>query len=366
MRLQSLKMMRLKSVFFLALPLFLFSCSRQSEPRTTIPLVKDIVARQEFNPAGSQGGIYIIGESERVRSLRDKFLSADFRDNITGRLKRDSIPDFAGEVFCCVLDSVNLPYDRYIIDNNNLGLREVAVYNAVEAIDSISHLSPYDDSGRGRKTPAKMIIFASPELSNCGVFDVDTLARLSGSAMPVGSMLDAMCQRLFKTHRGNLNVGVISKSGNLAGGSYSTVIRQYARLNGRSSCNVTVFAVSPEGDPLREFLDKYIDTGNPAPLDALLVDDETIDTPSMIRSLGSLRSIMSSDFLVYDKYFSPSFDILDGELSAIQWCYHALRDNNLFSHRITYPVCENFYTADSPVPGSFPFIMISLRTNVQK
>lgn len=363
---QPLKMMRLKFIFFIALlPLF-FSCGSQSGPRPTIPLVKDIVARQEFTAAGSQGGIYIIGESERVLSLRDKFLTADFRDNITGRLKRDSIPDFAGEVFCCVLDSANLPYGRFIIDNDNAGLREVAVYNAVAALDSISHLSPYDDSGRGRKTPAKMIIYASPELSNCGVFDVDTLARLSGSSMPVGSMLDAMCLRLFKTHKGDLSVGVITKSGNLGSGSYSTVIRQYARLNGRRSCNVTPFAVSADGDPLREFLDKYIDSGNTAPLDALLVDDENVDTPSMIRSLGNLRSIMSSDFLVYDKYLSPSFDILDGEMSAIQWCYHALRDNNLFSHRISLPSCENFYTAVSPVQGSSPFIMISLRTNVQK
>jgi len=338
-------------------------------PRPTIPLVKEVVAQQAFNPASSEGGIYIIGEPSRVLALRDRFLSCDLRDNVTGRFKRDSLPDFSGETFACVLDSVNIPYKRFLSENKELKLRENIVYEALTSTDEVLHVSPYDYSGMAGKKAAKMMIFASPQLSNCGLFDVDTMAVLAGKSFPVSSPLDAACDRIFKRHKGKLNIGVISRREDIESGAYSAVIQRYARRYGRKGCNVVALEVSKPREALRSYLEQYLNSGNSGSLDLLLVDDPSVSVPEMIRDYQKMTSVMSSESLFYGKVLSDKFEILDAQSSVVQWCYLMLRSKNLFTHDIAYPQAECYYSARRPSgnpESDSPFMMIALRKDVQK
>jgi len=358
--------------FILAASAFLAfaSCGKVVlSPRPTIPVVKEIVAQQRFSPASSEGGIYIVGEPSRVLALRDRFLSCDLRDNVTGRFRRDSLPDFSGETFACVLDSVNLPYNHFLLDNKELKLRENIVYEALAAQDDILHVSPYDNSGMARKIPAKMMIFASPQLSNCGLFDVDTMAVLAGKSFPVSSPLDAACDRIFKRHKGDLNIGVISRGEDIESGAYSAVIQRYAHRYGRKGCTVVALEVDKPKDALRDYLELYLDSGNSGSLDVLLVDDPSVSVPEMLRDYQKMTSVMSSESLFFGKVLSDRFEILDAQSSVVQWCYLMLRGKNLFTHDIAYPQAEIYYTARRPSGASgsdVPFMMIAVRNDVQK
>lgn len=341
----------------------LASCENpEATPRPTIPLVKEKLASQSFRPASADGGIYLVGEPSRVLALRERFINCDLRDNATGRFRRDSLPDFAGETFCCVLDSLNMPYGR----GDDMAFRETAVWHSLVAQDSVLHVSPYDMNGMALKVPAKIMIFASPLFSNNGIFDVDTLAALSGKSFPVSSPLDAACARIFNKHKGNLNIGVISRTEDIASGAYSAVIQRYAHHRGDHHCNVVAFECEDYENALKTFLDKYMDSGNSGSLNALIVDDPEVPVPEMLRDLKELTSVMSSESLLYSKIFADRFEIIDAQSSVVQWCYHTLRDNHLFTHNIAYPLSEYYYTAAAPdgLDSDAPFMMIAVRNEL--
>ena len=114
--------------------------------RDTIPYVKQLAADttgifrlvHTYRTAGTKGSIAVIGEPEAAARLASAFLSADRVDNIDGRSAPDRLPDFAGETFDILMDLYNAPYIRFAASSPD-SLREVAVRNAVTAVDTVAY-----------------------------------------------------------------------------------------------------------------------------------------------------------------------------------------------------------------------------------
>lgn len=369
--------MKNKSYILLSLLAFasVFSCTEsEKDEGTVIDFVNEIASdssRPEYglissyDPQNVQGNIYIVGEGDRVNSLRKAFIFSDLRDNVTGRFAPDSIPDFAGEVISSIIDSVKTPYCQFIDSGDYNGLREATVREAVCCLDTLCHLSPFDQKGLGRRRTAKVIVLASVLPSAYGKADVDTLFSMVGADIPVLGSFDALCGRVFRSRKGNLNVGVIGPAADVSSGAYSKVFQEYARKYGREGCTQTSFESMDTLDPFREFMNNYIQSGNTAPLDAILVDDFDVDVTAMRRSQKILSSVMSSESLVYGRYLAPGFEIYDAKVTLVQRCYRLLRERNIFTHAISYPLSDEYYLAPGK-SGKDGVMLIKSGGNVPK
>ena len=140
-------MTRMKhTIPFLVLLAALVSCrEHQAVVRDTIPYVKQIAVDttgtfalvHTYRSAGTKGSIAVIGEPEAASGLASVLLAADNVDNIDGKARTDRLPDFAGESFDIILDEYNAPYIRMAASSPD-SLREVAVRNAVIAVDTVA------------------------------------------------------------------------------------------------------------------------------------------------------------------------------------------------------------------------------------
>ena len=149
-------MIRMKHILpvlsVLALLAAVVSCNeRPTVVRDTIPYVKQLAVDtigsfqlvRAYRTAGTKGSIAVIGEPEAAARLASVLKEADLVDNIDGRAKPDRLPDFAGETFDILLDEYNAPYIR-MAGSSPDSLREVAVRNAVIAVDSVAYSNPSD------------------------------------------------------------------------------------------------------------------------------------------------------------------------------------------------------------------------------
>ena len=194
-------MIRMKHILtVLALLVAFASCNeRPAVVRDTIPYVKQLAADttgsfrlvHTYRTAGTKGSIAVIGEPEAAARLASVLLSADLIDNIDGRTAPDRLPDFAGETFDILLDLYNAPYIRLAASSPD-SLREVAVRNAVIAVDSVAFSNASDPRSRLSKTRAKVFVLANSLLSEYGKFDVDTLFKMAGREAIILTPVEAM------------------------------------------------------------------------------------------------------------------------------------------------------------------------------
>ena len=156
----------------------------------TVQLVQDILTGKAPHEAGilaaypqhsSDGDIYIIGARDICTHLGTQMLMADNFDNIDGSPNPDRLPDFAGERIVCVIDQAFTPYDEYTDSLQRLQLRELTVRLMLAAMDTLMSADPVSFELNGRKSRAKMVVFASPELDTCGRWDADSLLHASGA-----------------------------------------------------------------------------------------------------------------------------------------------------------------------------------------
>lgn len=372
------RQMRKKLAIFFCIPLFLCSCNGiKGVFNKNHSLVDEILSDKQsaelsliqgFNPELSDADICIFGEPDRVKAFADKFATDDFRDNITGKLRRDSIPDFSGETFACILDSANLGYGECFASGNTERLGEITIRCGLMALDTVCHVSNYDDKGLSRKRTAKVIVVASPYLSAFGEPSLDTLMSRGGASIPVMGTFDSMCDRLFRTRKGSLNVGVITSREYVDKGIYEKIYQEYARKYSKTDCSICEFECFDRKDPLKEFIVHYTQSGGSHPLDAILIDDYSIEVPLMNRSYKRLTSVMSGESVKYGKYLANGFEIYDGESTVVQRCYRYLRDNDLFTFAISYPVVDYYHTVRRPVltAGAHDFMLTRDTQNVQK
>ena len=172
-----------------------------SVPRETIGLVHGIVddtlglrsvaARAGWS--GADGVIALLGEPQDVLSLGRQFCATDRVDNVDGSEKRDSLPDFAGEIFHVYLDAFNAPYSRFSESPEGLeDLREIAVKGALHAWDtvcfrSLHSLRHYETD---RKFTVRNIYFAYFANFTYVRFRITVFVYFVGNLFSIGSSVN--------------------------------------------------------------------------------------------------------------------------------------------------------------------------------
>ncbi len=341
---------------YLLLPLiFLASCGRvQQAPAPPVRLVSDIISDSRlpehglvsgFNADDAEKSIYVVGAPDRCEYLRRELVSCDYFDNVDGRMVSDGLPDFAGEVVCTVLDYANAPYQQFLDGDREDRLREVAVRSVIAAMDTVCFISEYDQNGVASKPLPKLLVLESPFASGFGMYDVDSLFSALRCNLPVINPLRAMMDKVFDGRKSNAMVGVITGREYLSTGGYTSYLQEKARSRGLLSSDCVVLPASPDaGDPLIAFLEGYLAAGYSRPLDAILVDDFTVDVQKMRDALVRITDINNGESLSYGKLIAPGCVILDAALTVSSECYRYLRKRNLFTHDIAYPRSLAFRT----------------------
>ena len=351
--------MRTSYLLMLLLPLALVSCHRQAEPgRDTIPFVKEIVSGNDVRSAGiiAEHGkpvpadeIFIAGSPRYSALLAGKFLECDIFDNVRGRSWSDGLKDFAGETFSCISDNTNAPYAGKEAEK----LRELAVRYALAALDTRCNVSIYDLDGNATKSSAKILVLSDPWLCEYGKFDIDTLFTLTGAKVPVVSPQDLMFDSVFAGERKAFNVGIICDSTYIGKGIYPAIFRTKSAEHG------LVGAHCFEGyGSLYNFLDEYIASGNTVPIDALLVDDLTLDPEELAQELAAIRNFAREESMKYGKYVAPTLEITCSYILTMNECYGILRRNGFFTHKIARPDFKLYSVKPRPQPDDPDFLLI--------
>lgn len=346
-----------RTFLFLTSILLLSACGGKARlGKPTIPyvrtLIKDASLPQHKLVSGyvpdRDGALYLLGSAGRCNPLRDKFLESDIYDNVDGSLKSDGLADFAGETICAVSDFANAPYRRFVEEGREEALREITVRGVLATMDTLCYVGEYDRSGMGRKPRAKVVVLASPYASEYGLYDVDSLFSALGCRLPVVSPLRVMLDRVFAGRNTDAMVGVISPKGDLASGSYTAFVQEISGRKGLHGSECVVFqSDTSKADPLIAFLDNYMAAGYTRPLDALLIDDYSLDAEAIALSFKMLTDPLGGQSLGYGNIFADDFRLLDARRAVVEECYRLLRGHNLFTHKIAQPKSLDFITSKS-------------------
>lgn len=323
----------------------LASCKRSVvSPRPTIPLVLNILAdttgmarvAAEAGSCGADGAITIIGTPSDALALAHSFLTADKMDNVDGRPVRDSLPDFAGERFQVILDNYNDPYEHFVgdgleVDEQLDSLREVAVRCALFAWDSTKVHSP-----------SKILIYTSSLQAEYGLFDVDTLQQLTGGTSILLSAADILLDQAYESGARNMAVWtnrVIRKSG-----AWEAVFAQ----KGWTDATLSVISPEPALDVRTEFRDllrQYRSTNRN--LDVLILDYYSIDPSYLSSEMILIRQAGTEEDASFDRMLSKKFRFMEPKAAVLQATYRILRENRLFTHRISRPLIQYYETTES-------------------
>jgi hypothetical protein len=322
-----------------------------SVPRETIGLVQSIVEDttgirklvEQAGGKGADGSIALLGEPEDVAVLARRFAVTDRMDNIDGRQKPDSLPDFAGETFHALLDSYNAPYSQFVKGPQGLdSLREVAVNGALHAWDTVCFRS---STGHGiplKKASAKILVFASSLQQEYGLFDVDTLQKLVGGKCHLLSPVDILVDDALAAGAQNILVWA------------PDAVRESKvwekALESRHRTDATLAVVTPKSakdvrTQLRDVLRQYLVTG--LPLDALIIDSYRVNPAPLQSELGLIRLCGTEEDAAFDKMLSARFQFLEPTEALLDATFNLLREENLFAHKIAKPVVKYYENAES-------------------
>lgn len=346
------------------------ACRRQVvETRPTIPLVREILA--DKNGPGMQllrdlrpmpaSDIAVIGSDFACDRLAEQFCFRDLQDNVDARFVADGLPDFAGETFECIGDS--LDYQSFVSSGQTEELRRQTVMRVLAALDTVVHISPYDLDGLASKASAKMVILADPFLTEYGGFDVDTLLSTAGCSVPVVRPVELMIDRAFEEGgRWDLSVGIICDPRLDGSGIYEKIFARKAAERGAKGATCVAFGMADRDSLLHRFLRRYRDAGNARPLDAILIDDLSVQPDSLKLELAEIVSVMNESSMTYGRLVSRNFVFLNTFDAVAERCYSFLRENNLFTHNIAQPQVSIYRPVRKPesddesiilIPGSY-------------
>lgn len=329
----------------LILLLFLpVACRRQTvETRPTIPLVREILSNRDDPRARMLRGhgprpvedIAIIGSEFACDRLAEQLSFRDLQDNVDAQQVYDGLPDFAGETFVCIEDST--PYPE-LFRQGEEAFRTQTLRRVLAALDTVVHISPYDQEGLATKLPAKAIVLADPFLAEYGGFDVDTLFRSIGCTVPVFSPIELMLDRAFdEGGRADLSVGILCDPQYDSTGIYERIFARKAAERGLKGASCVVAGIPPCDSVLTVFLRQYTGSGQTKPLDVILIDDLTLRPELLKNELADIVSVMNESSMIYGRLFPRNFFFLDAFDEVASACYAFLRENNLFTHNIANP-----------------------------
>ena len=340
-----------KLIPFLAAVLAVLSCQpRKVVVRDTIPYVKQLAVDsvgafslvRSYRTDGTRGSIVLIGEPEAGLSLAAAFERADRVDNIDGKPSPDRLPDFAGESFDVVMDLYNAPYLRLAVSSPD-SLREVAVRNAVMAVDSVAYASALEPASRLAKSRAKVFVLASSLLTEYGRFDVDTLFRMAQREPLILTPVEAMVETAVKA--GCRQVAV-----------WAPEAAKAAYEAAAEAAGLDAAVVSPSGQGMlradfREMLRLYREARPGGELDAVLVDSFTADMEELDSEVERIHRQITEEDMAFDRLLSPRFRLIEPTASLTDACYRLLRERNLFTHDIAYPVVRYYRTEENREGG---------------
>ena len=340
--------------------LALVSChERQTVVRDTIPYVKQIAVDtagtfslvESYRTAGTKGSIAVIGEPEAAARLATVLLEADEVDNIDGKARPDRLPDFAGETFDVLLDEYNAPYVRMAASSPD-SLREVAVRNAVIAVDTVAYANALDPHSRLSTTRAKVFVFANSLLSEYGKFDVDTLFKMAGREALILTPVEAMLTAA--TQAGCKSVAVWAPAE--ARSAYENVARTLT-----PGMDVTVVSTTGNGvlrPAFRDMLRIYRQMKPNGTLDAVLLDSFTADVEELLSEQEHIHRQITEEDMAFDRIIGPRFRFIEPNASLTDALYRLLRERNLFTHDIAYPIVRYYQTEENP-DGEFVPVEVS-------
>jgi len=337
---------------------FLMSCQqKETDTRTTIPYVRSILS----NPSSPEmmvisaypgrqrlASICVVGDSVSAKACEKSLASCDIYDNVNGVLSSDRLPDFAGETVYVIADEANAPYSDFVSGNRGEELRAVVVNQAVQALDTVSHLSIYDVEGLGRKLPAKIIVLSSPYAAAYGMYDVDSLFSAASCDVSVVSPLVAVFDRAFDSSC--FNLAVISDQGSLSDGVHEKFFLDEVSSKKIVGAKAFFFAPSEfEGeDVITSMMDAYISKGGSEPIEAVLVDNPSVDPEKVREKLSRMTDVMNEESVLYSHVISPSVKVFDSNEELRRSCFGILRENNLFTHYISFPKLKDYRRLFNP------------------
>jgi len=262
---------------------------------------------------GAEGSITLFGESGDVKALAQRFKDVDLMDNVDGREKRDSLPDFAGETI------VGIQARFGSLDS----LRDLAVYGALQAWDTTR-----------RKESAKILIYPSTLQTRYGFYDVDTLQQLTGGKCRLLSPVSLLLEKAYEKAT-NVVVWTSEPVKN------AKVWEQALTKLNRPEKSIAVYSTDPSLDAQQQFRDilrQYQVTG--LPLDAMILDSYQVDFGPLEAELGIIRADATEEDAALDKMVSANFKFYEPADALIRTTYRILREENLFAHHISLPVVK--------------------------
>ena len=344
--------------------LFLLSGCRETvgTGRQTVPYVEEILSVRGrdwtvvsgFNPADPRGSIALVGPEDRNLLLADRFLKGDVFDNIDGRLAPDELPDFSGERIDILSDNANAPYEAFLGEGED-SLRTITVRNLIAALDTALSIGAFDNDRLEHKENAKIVVFTSPLSAEFGAFDVDTLLRSAGRAVPVIFPARLMLDRQLERNIPHMHVAVLTDSLTASSGVYPRVFDELASQRSQLGCGCVAFcsdSVSYAG----AVLDGYRAAGGNMPLSALIIDDPSVDIEAVRDSFDWIMRVQSEANLGYRKLIADGFTVVDAGRAVTDECYRILRRTNNFTHNIAYPYTKAYVTVTATRGGGYNLV----------
>lgn len=279
--------------------------------------------------------ICFLGRSEDAYIFAARLLEYDVHDNVDGSPESDELKDFAGETLS-IIDNV-LPaaeaYDSLTVES----LRISSIKTILAAMDTLTYVSPYDTYGIGKKNSTKVFILGAVEHGLWVEKDARKLFEMAGSSVKLISTINLTLDKLFADKAGkDVRVAVVCRSDNAAPELYKQLFMSKAESLGlkNSSCYIVP---SHSDSLLYRVLQTYQQTEQNYPLDAVLVDDYSLDIEALKLQHAEMLSIMNESSLTFGRMLAPDFDIYDCFEVTVEALYDILRQNNLFTHNITQP-----------------------------
>lgn len=280
--------------------------------------------------------ISVVGEPRQSLLLTEYLLGCDLFDNIDGRLGRDFLPDFSGEVFAPMLDLTENSYADIFSAHGRDSLADHSLKALLPAIDSLAYLSVYDKVGLLRKSPSKMVVMSSSLASASLSKELDSLLAVSGSKVRIISSARAALDFAAERHGRSCSVAVWSGKteteqdvwGTLASASASTSLKVH------SFCTDTLPSVARG---LRAFLDDFAVQASGEKLSALILDDIDVVPDSLSHEISCILALADERDLTYRNLLAEDFELIEQPVALAYDCYKYLRSHNGFTHKVSYP-----------------------------
>lgn len=325
------------------------SCKKDVQAgRQTIPLVEKILSGDDthelrimkmYGVKSSDGALAVIGNRAECESYSRQLMESDLFDNISGHRHRDGLPDFAGETIAAYIDEANSDFGGYAENSHTELLREIAVRDFLMASDTACSIAAFDTLKMDRQPRAKIVILASPHMAEYGAFDIDTLIQASKAQMKVISPI-----LLLKEKAGF--VGVITDSTTCESGIYTQILKE-------NTCHCAVQCMpSDSTNILRAFIGRYIRGGGEKQLSTLVIEDESISADRLSSELKEIMTVQTDSNVACRKFIGSGMSFINLKELVAEECFRYLRNENLFTHYISYPDFRAYETV--PVKGLDP------------